>query len=258
MPTDADIAQDPAVLSAEQAAQTAADTTTLPPAGDARRDELKRRADALDAAADQLREAAGIAAADASAFDVDNEIGRFAGNGLDGSQVSGALADYVYVWEQADIHNRFGGLWVTQAKSKGWEVVSGSMPEASERRFVDGTRRWGDTILLRMPRERYEALEAADRRRRLARTEGVSIALLEEAERKGLAVYDLDNPQTPRAREIAQAQRAAAEAARSTMVSTMRQAGRSGAQRVLASELATKRLDRAIRTGTVPGLTPGA
>lgn len=255
-PSDADIvATDPAVLTAEDAASRAADTASLPPAGDARREELRRRADALDAAAEALRESAGIESANPAAFEVDNEIGRFSGGGFDGSQVSGALGDFVYVWEQADINNRQGGLWVTQAKALGWEVVQGDMPEARERRYVDGTRRWGDTILLRIRKERYAALEAADRRRRLARSEGISLAILEEAERKGIKVHDLTSDATPAGiRQLAAAQRAAAEAARSTMVSTMRQAGRGGAQRVLASELASRRFDRALRDGTVPGM----
>lgn len=254
MPTDADLARDPAVLSAEQAATTAADIDSLPAAGDARREEMLRRADGLTQAAERLRDSVGIHNADPKAFQVENEIGQFTEGGMDGSEVSDALDDYVYHWEQADIRNTFGNLWVTQAKSIGWEVVGGDMPEAKERRFVDGTRRWGDTILMRMRRERANALEIVDRRRRLARSEGISLRVLEEADRLGVAAYDITDPKAPahiRAR-FAEAQKASAEAARTTMVSTMRQAGRN--QRAMAGSLADQKLDRAIRAGNVPNM----
>lgn len=251
MPNDAEIAQDPAILTAEQAAKTAA--APLPPAGHARTEAMKARADQLEAAAEALRETADVHSIDPAAMQIDNEIAQYGGPGRCGSEVSGALPEYVYVWEQADIRNQWGGIWVTQSKSIGWEVVQGNMKEAIERKSVDGTRRWGDTILLRMKRERYEAMKLDNQRRTLARSEGVSLAILSEAERKGLNLLDLTSERTPaHIRQMAVAQRAAAEAARSTMVSTMRQARPS--RGVLASELANKRFDEALRTGKVPGL----
>jgi len=250
MPTDAEIAKDPVVLSAEQAASTAADVTTLPPPGDARREELRRRADALHAAGEALAGAAEIGTVDPSKLKIENEIACYSGNGFDGSEVTNANPAYAYIWE-----NFRSDMWVTQAKALGWRVVEGDMPEARERRSVDGTRRWGDTILLYVSKERYAALDAADRRRRIARKEGVGLAVLEAAERAGIPMHDLES-NNPRAQQLAVAQRAAAEAARATMVSTMRQA-RPG-QRVLASELANRKFDRALREGTVPGMPPGA
>jgi len=254
-PTADEVVADPTILTAEQAVNATADP--LPPPGFARDEEKRRRAEALRAAADVLDPDHGTV--DPSVFDVENEIGQYAdaGQGLDGSEVSGALDEYVYHWEQADIHNKWGGVWVTQAKSIGWEVVSGSMPEANERRYVDGTRRWGDTILMRIQRERYERLQLADRRRRLARSEGVSAAVLEHAERAGVVVHDLESTKTPRhIKQMAQAQRAAAESARSTMVSHMKQAR--GERGELAANLAARKFDGALRSGKVPGMpAPG-
>jgi hypothetical protein len=253
------------ILDATGAAQ--ADAAPLPPAGDARRDEMKQRYDVLMAQAAAFE--ADFGAIDPRKLRPENDIARFSdaatepgayvGRPIDGSEVDGALPGYTYTWEQADINNRYGALWVTGRKALGWEVVTGSMPEEQRRRIVDGTRRWGDTILLRIPTARYEVLEADDRRRRLARGEGIALNVLEEAERKGVKVHDLASDRTPaHIRAFAHAQAAAAEAARSTMVSTMRQAGRSGATRVLASEIANRRLSKAIRDGSVPGMPVGA
>lgn len=256
-PNDAEVAANPAILSAEEAASAAA--APLPEAGYARQEEAKRRADALRAAADQLDPDGGRV--DPAAFEVENEIGQYSdpSQGLDGSEVSGAQPGLVYRWEQADIGNRFGGLWVTQMKSIGWEVVQGSArPEAKERMHVDGTRRYGDTILMSISADRYAQLDAADRRRRLARAEGVSAAVLEAAEKAGIQIHDLtDNtPDSRRIRQMATAQRAAAESARSTMVHHMRQAR--GVRGEAAAEIAGRRFDKALRSGKVPGMpAPG-
>jgi hypothetical protein len=259
MPSDAEVANDPAVLTAEEAATQAADISSLPEAGEARRDALRARADRLEAAAEQMRTSADIGSIDPSAFKVDREIGQYSdhGRGLDGSEVSGALSEYVYRWEQADIRNQWGGVWVTQSQALGWEIVGGDMPESRERRHVDGTRRWGDTILMRIRRERYEAIQIAAQRRRLARSEGIPSQVLEHAERAGITVHDLEDPNTPsRIKQMAVAQRAAAESARATMVRHMRQAR--SVRGEAAHEIANRRFDAALRDGKVPGMpAPG-
>lgn len=255
MPTDAEVAASPSVLSATDAATAVADTATLPPPGDARRDELKARHAKLMAEAEQLQKDLGIESVDPKALRIDNEIARFAAPGRDGSEIENPQPGFVYCWEQADIRNVGGGLWVTAAKSKGWQVVDGSMPEEPNRRHVDGTRRWGDTILMRIRTERFVALEMADRRRRLAIKEGVSVGMLEDAERRGMAkVWDANDPNLPAhiAAALPTAQRAGAEAARATMVSTMRQARPTRGMH--AAELAEKRFTNALKTGTVPGM----
>lgn len=258
MATDAPQTEAPKIVSAAQA-ETMTPGEGLPPAGDARRDEMKRRLEELQRMqADFERDFEGeIGAVDPSKLRVENEIAQHFDPSTKMLEVTNADPDYVYLWEQADIHNRHGGLWVTSRKAMGWEVVEGSMKEARDKRAVDGTRRVGDVILMRIRRERYLALEEADRRRRIARSEGISLHVLEEAERKGVRVHDLEDSRTPEhILRFAHAQAAAGEAARRTMVSTMAQADRSKS-RVLASSLADRRLESAIRSGTVPGLTPG-
>lgn len=248
----------PSVLTtdaANAAMANAADLSNLPPAGDERREELKRRADSLRAAADQLASAAGVEAIDLSKVKPENEIAD-AFDPLSGMlKVSDANdAEYVYKWEQADLYGRFGNIWVTSSKALGYETVSGSMPEAREHRQVDGTRRVGDAILMRIRKERYAALQARQRRVNVARQEGVGVQLIEAAEKAGISAIDLTSPTAPaHILRHAEAQREAARAARAAYVHTAPQA-RPGANRTLASELAGRKFDSMIRTGTVPGL----
>lgn len=255
---------DAPIVSTEQAATAAPSAAAAMPAGDARREEMKRDADALNAQAAAFREkyqgdVGSIPADKLDPANVDNDIVREFDPITKMLEVQDKVPGKTYLWEQADIHGRFGGFWVTARKAVGWEVVASgpNFPEARNLLAVDGTRRCGDAILMRIDTHRYEELERADRRRRVARMQGVSVKLIEQAEKAGVLIHDLVNPSTPRARDIAKAQVAAAEAARATMVSTMRQAGRGGMTRALASEIANKRIDGAIRAGTVAGLTPG-
>lgn len=250
---------EPRILSAEEAASATPDAPLLPP-GDAQREAKKKEFETLVQRATELRDELGIEAIDPHKLrHVDNEIAVFTDrpHQLDGSEVEGKLPNFAYKWEEARGNN---GMSVEERKAEGWVVVDSSMPEERRRISVDGTRRWGTTVLMRITKARYEALEVVDRRRRIARMEGVSAAVLESAEKAGINVYEQSDPNTPAHIRAAfgAAQAASAEAARAAMVSTMRQAGRAGAKRVLASELANTRLERAIREGTVPGLAVGA
>lgn len=251
----------PVVLDTASAEKAAPDSATMPPAGDARREEMKKRHDDLQRQmADFEKEfSAELGSVDpAKLKQTDNEICQAFDPTTKMLEVSNAQSGRVYLWEQADIYNRWGGFWVTGRKAQGWKLVSGDSPEAREHKHVDGTRRVGDAVLMWIERERYEEIERVDRRRRLAIQQGVSVKVLEDAERAGVRLHDLEDASTPdHIRQFARAQAAAATAARQTMVSSMRQAGRSGASRVMASELANRRLEAAIRSGSVPGLTPG-
>lgn len=233
--------------------------TSLPPAGDARREELKRRYDALTQEADKLKADLEIESIDPSAFEVENDIAQHFDPATKMLEVSNPNSSFVYRWEQADIYVKHGGVFVTIAKSYGWEVVSTSgNVEGHEHRGVDGTRRVGDAILMRIRKDRFIALEINNRRRRLARRAGVSVKALELADRAGIKLHDLNDSSTPEhVRNFAIAQAAAATAAREAMVSNLKQVSRGG-KRVLAAELANKRLEKAIRAGTVPGMpAPG-
>jgi hypothetical protein len=189
---------------------------------------------------------------------VDNDIARHFDPSSKMLEVSNARPERVYYWEQADPSGRWGNVWVLDRKSRGWKVIDSKDVEARDKLAVDGTRRVGDVILMWIEKDRYDELMVADRRRRIARKEGLSVELLERAERAGVKIHDLASSATPaHIRQFARAQVAAGDAARATMVSTMRQAGRGGATRAMASEIANRRVEDALRAGTIPGLEPG-
>lgn len=125
---------------------------TLPPAGDARREELKRREDRL-----QEQAAATYANVEAIAPDamaIERELaGAF--NSLD---VAAADPQFVYKWVNF-VNNGGIALRTATAPPERWQIVSGDMPEAVDLRQVDGTRKLGDVILVRMPKQRYAILE---------------------------------------------------------------------------------------------------
>ncbi|HUO74549.1 MAG TPA: hypothetical protein VMU39_27510 [Solirubrobacteraceae bacterium] len=142
-------------------------TTGLPPAGDARTDELKRRADALAEQADthgltQER-------ANPKAFEEDREILQYIAGEVNQLEVQNAQPGYRYVWVCDKRNYEQVQLKLTERvreKSSGaivpvWEPVKGSdFKEAPECIDVQGWRRIGDTVLLRAREERAQAMDA--------------------------------------------------------------------------------------------------
>jgi hypothetical protein len=225
---------------ADAAMAQAADATTLPPNGDARREELKRRSDALRQAADEMAAAAGIESIDPSKLQPENEIAQHFNPATHMLDVSKRQPGYEYRWESAN--PRLNGVAITMAKNLGWELVVGNDPEAREHREVDGTRRVGDAILMRIRTERYVSLQARQRRINLARSEGIDVAVLEQAEKAGIVAHDLASSKTPQhIRRHAEAQVESARAARAAFVASGPQA-RPGANRMTAAEHSARRL----------------
>lgn len=130
------------------------------------RDESARRVkDQLDEEAEVLEKETQVFALDPSKIRPDREIIQV----LPSQGVSGALPDYNYAWIRFKSDRGPSGLAVDQklfwqVKDESgdyvpvWEVVSGTMPEARERRNAEGYRVIGDTLLMRARKDRYEAL----------------------------------------------------------------------------------------------------
>ena len=203
----------------------------LPPAGDAQRDELKARADALAEQAETTQLVGGQI--NPKAFRIDREIAAKI-NELD---VSGALDDYAYAW----VWTGQQGLKVKEKLSRRvregdglvvcWEVVNGDMPEALELKSVDGTRRLNDVMLMRCRKERKEQLDAQDEIQRARREASINEPLEELARKYPRLVKvhtDLSDP-------------------------TLQAGLRRGAARGFAAQ----QFDTAIREGTVPGMPAG-
>lgn len=149
----------------------------LPPPGDERREELKRRADALEQKGEELAGELEMERANPAAYEPINDIQA----DIDGLSVSnGDHEKYHYVWAQTGGSGRF----VQAKRVQGYEIVSGRQaPEAHELLQADGTRRLGDVILMRIPRERYRKLREQAEYRRQAREQGVSAKALELADK---------------------------------------------------------------------------
>lgn len=171
----------------------AAAVAALPDAGAARREELRRRADALAAEAARLEtelEAQGIDPERLKPEAVEREV-RHAVNDQGEVRVSDAQPGYAYSWIFRDPFNRFGGRTVYAMQALGWEVVKHDMPEAKEHKAVTGERWVADCLLMRCTLDRFIALQLIDRKRRLAQQEGISGALIEKAASRGIRVRDV-------------------------------------------------------------------
>lgn len=145
----------------------------LPPPGDARREELKRRTDALE----QEAEETGLEGGTGPLPEVENELAQH----FNELEVSNQDPAYVYAWVNSGFYTRF----VKMKLADGWEVVQGDMPEAEELKGVgaDTTRRLGDVILMRIRRDRYLMLQRRERELRQRQQEGVTGTLQEMGDR---------------------------------------------------------------------------
>lgn len=182
----------------------------LPPAGDERRDELKKRDDALAERLEAIEQALGLdnsagAPVQLSKFAISNEIA----SKFDMLRVTEAQSEYAYYWANFSSQH---GIDVTSHQVMGYEVVCGDMLEARECKDELGRRRIGDVILMRTPVDNYLELLQLDRQKRAMR-EGVTSYFEELGERyrrRGLKVYTrLNDYQTERAMRRGHAQQIA-------------------------------------------------
>lgn len=176
----------------KQEPRGAAAKAALPEAGDARRDELKRRTAELEAQAEELAaelDVQGIDPAKLSSDAVEREV-RQAVNDQGEVRVSNPQPGYAYCWVFRDPFNKFGGRSVYSMQAMGWERVAGEMKEAIEHRAVTGERWVADCLLMRCPLERFVQLQMISRKKRLAQQEGISSSLIEKASRRGIRVRD--------------------------------------------------------------------
>lgn len=208
------------------------------------KDDLARKAEKLIAAAQRLLEQIDVETADPEQLQVENEV-RQALNEMNEVYVSNQQSEYTYCWVFRDPHNEYGGRYVRKMQALGWEVVSGDMPESKEHRFVDGTRVVADCLLMRCRLDRKLLLDKRDRLLRDAQQAGIVSRVHELAERAGTRVYD----KLPGFVEEAMSSQADARRAqiRSRAVRDFHRLNQGG------------KIDRMLKTGTIPGIpSPGA
>lgn len=183
----------------------------LPPPGDARREELKRRDDDLGERLARIEEALGLDSSggpqvDLRTYRVDNEIA----SKIDLVNVDNAQPEFHYYWANfASQH----GLDVKLHEVMGYELVCGDMPEARKAKDELGRRRIGDTVLMRIPLDEKLKLDQLDRQRRMQREGGILSTLEGMSDRfgrRGVRFYpNLNEYQMGRAMRQAQAQQIA-------------------------------------------------
>ena len=163
----------------------------LPPAGYKREEELARRTDILEEEIDNRSK--DTLAVDPSKFEVDREIRYHLEKGE--LEVSNPDPEYVYKWVQSEhpYSNpsrmvdslRYKSISVDGVKYPTWQVVTGDMQEAVELKTAIGTRKLGDTILMRCHKRTYEIIQNEERRKRLQRQYGLDERLVELAMSSG-------------------------------------------------------------------------
>jgi len=190
------------------------DRTSLPPAGHARDEALRERADALEEQAETRANAEERYAIDPKAFRVENELAQH----FDELSVSNPDPAFAYCWVWTGRQGYF--IKAKQAirveedshMQLCWEVVQGAMVEAEELKDVTGLRRLGDVILMRCRRDRYRKLQQREAQKRQAQSAGIDGRLREQAEEinrrvPGLVtVHDINDPAVSHALKRAQAQ----------------------------------------------------
>lgn len=209
---------------------------TLPPAGDERTDELKRRLDDLTQQAEELASQTGQERADPAKMRIDREVAQHA---FDADlAIRHPDANYHYTWVYRDPFNKYGGRTVHKYESQGWEIVHPSDPDGRGMRpGVDNTCVNADCVLMRQRKDVHLLAEQAKRARRRAIQDGHASTLQEMADRKGIVVHT-DYGSMP-------------DSVKSAVASGQRNAR-------AAAVLNSPSLARDIRAGTIPGMpAPG-
>lgn len=203
-------------------------------------EELSRKAERLIQAAQKLLDQIEVETADPNQLQADREI-RQALDEFNEVYVSNQQGEYAYAWIYRDPSNQLGGRYVRQMQALGWEVVRAEMPEAKEHTFVDSTRVVADCLLMRIRLDRKLLLDKRDALLREAQQVGIVSRIQDLAERAGTRVYD----KLPGFVEEA--------------MSSQAQARRQQAVRAFHRMNSGGKVDRMIRTGTIPGVpAPGA
>ena len=148
----------------------------LPPAGDARREELSRRRD-------ELQQQLGELPVEGARIDprvlktVEPELAQY----FNAMEVSNPDPAHKYFW----VYTGQQQQRVKWKLSQGAEVVQGDMPECLELRGLgaDTTRRVGDVILMRMRLDRWKLLQRHREKVTRAQREGVETALRDMGDR---------------------------------------------------------------------------
>lgn len=167
----------------EEAAEKA--HAELPPAGHERREVLKRRDDALQRAIEANAAKIIMGKLDANMLELDNDIS----SRISYMNVTNADPNYKYAW----ISKNNYGTHIRRLELLGWRKVQGDDPECLELKGSEGsragtgtpdtTRQNGDVILMKIPLDRYIAIQAREHARTIQLHQSSASELLSLADR---------------------------------------------------------------------------
>jgi hypothetical protein len=219
------------IINTEEAANV---DPELEPAGWKREEQLAERTDKLEQAAEEASEEREMGAVDPAKIRPDWEILQH----MDELDVSDAVPGYRYMW----VYEGLNGQMIVKKSRLGWVVVQGDNPECISLKDARNYRQIGDTILMRIPEDRFEKLEQAQEYRRLMQQKGIEGALREMGDKyrsKGFIVHE-DASQTTQGRSG------------SSLMDTMAKRSHGTGARTTA----TAGVNSMLRSGTVPGMPP--
>lgn len=221
------------IINTEQAAQVDPGAG-LEDAGWKRDEQMAKRTDALQEAAEKAEAQREVYPIKPEAFDPEREIL----NQLNELEVENAQPGRRYFWCYEGQNGRF----IMLAQRMGWTVVQSDDLEAPSLRDVRGYRKIGDTILMWCTEEQYHKIEYMREYKNLQRERSVDAGLRELNDRyrgKGIHIVDPTQKQMgPRGGNLMEAME-------------------KGAKHQGAVRTAMRGVDKMLRDGTVPGLPKG-
>lgn len=196
------------------------------PAGDTRKDALKAAYDELQRKSEEIAAELGLERPDPRSFRrVRDESIRPHDPDL---RILHPDKNYVYSWVYRDPRGTLANRIVHSYEARGWEVVTGSMPEAKGMRVNAENAVWNaDCVLMRCRKDVRLVAEQKDWEKR-RRREGISEDLLEKGRKYGVNVREEIPAQV-----------------------------RPQVKQAFAKQMAQTQFEKAIRTGTLPGMPVG-
>lgn len=227
--------------------------TRLPPPGHKRDEQLRMELDELNRRAEEIASQLGIERADPARIKPDHDAQAIAwklAHPVDPNAevgIQGLQDGYQYVCVWGDPRGILGNRIFWSYKKDGWETVSKGMPEYDanpDAQRGDGALHFVDTVLMRMDNARHAEMKRKNLALRIAREEGVPLALLEAADRHGAKVSYGELPTDGGSDSIAaQAMRASQQHMAQRRVSPQTNA--------LAMEIAQRKFADALKAGTL-------
>lgn len=207
-------------------------TAPLADPGYTRDEQLIARQDQLEETAQHMNDTSDVRGVDPLAMLADEELQALLAK--DGSEVSEPQQGSCYMWACIEFPSSARGIAVLQLQAVGWQVVKGDDPEAREYKTVDGTRKLGDSILLRIDARRKFLLDTRIAQLNAKREGDTSDSLRDRARRLGINVVSFDE-----------------------MTPEQQQRLERRSQQEFSKQAATQRFAGNLRDGTVPGVSPG-